>query len=825
MTQYAIRNTQYAFLIPLSLGLCLFALYLLSYRGGFHSVDEVSTFAVTESLVKFGQFNTDQIAWTQWVTTQAEAQGFFGQDGHVYSKKGLAISLAQAPLYWLALATPGLGMLQTVSLLNAILTAWTAILIYAILRRLGFSIPGAVVTALLYGTATLAWVYAKYLFSGTLAGFLLLLTFYWLLAYRDQGGLWRAGLAGFCGGLTVLARANNLILLAIFGLYLLWILIKNPPTPLQRLLKKSSVEFCSGFRPPSVPPARGEGGLFPSQREGLGEGEIHQMPPRFDFLSTSLRAIGKSTIPLITFAAGAALAGALFAWYNWLRSGNPLQTGYDLSIFSPNIMLGMYKLLFSPLRGLFVYSPVLLLAIPGWFQFRKRHAPEAWLILGLVSITALLFSAWTSGEGLSWGSRFLVPIVPFLMLALAPLIERFSTYPRLGRMTIAGLCGLSIAIQIIGVAINPWVYLGELQSQFGGAFFLERTAALTDFSTNQIVGQLRNWGVTNSDLIWWQPGDFDGLAFALSLGLLLLTAWFLWQTTHYAPRTMHYALRTTLLALLITVALTLFLLTHYHHSDPRQFGEPDAPYLQALDQAAEQVNGSEKIVTVAQYDYHLPMNDFKARVPILGFAQNEEPLPATAYPLLEGAMAGDAANIWLVTVGRQPAEPSNRVEAWLSQKSFKASDIWFDQTRLIQYGLAQPATVFEVNEIFGDLVGLQSAEYPPTVKAGVILPLTFHWQVTQPPAADYTIFVQLIDINGRLAAQHDGLPQGGYHPTSRWQEAEIIVDRHGLLLPETLPPGDYRLIVGLYSPADGVRLATASGADFVDLGIVAVHDE
>ena len=766
MTHHASRTTH---MIPLSLGLFLFALYLFSYRGGFHSVDEVSTFAVTESLVKFGQFNTDQIAWTQWVTTQAEAQGFFGQDGHVYSKKGLAISLAQAPLYWLALMIPGLGMLQTVSLLNAVLTAWTGVLLYAVLRRLAFSVRGALVTALLYGTATLAWVYAKYLFSGTLAGFLLLLAFYWLLAYREQGGLWRLGLAGFSGGLTVLARANNLLLLVIFGLYLLWMLSQQTSSPLQQ--------------------------------------------------------IGRFITPVIVFAAGAATAGTIFVWYNWLRSGNPLQTGYDLSIFSTNIMLGLYKLLFSPLRGLFVYSPILLLAIPGWFKFRKRHASEAWLILGLVGVTIFLFSAWASGEGLSWGSRFLVPIVPFLMLALAPLIEDFSTYPWWGQATTVILCSLSIAIQFIGVTINPWVYLSHLQAQYGGEFFLERTAALTDMSTTQIAGQLRNWDIAHSDLIWWQPDSFDSLAFAMSLGLLLLTTWLLWRNTQFSIRNSRPMPLVTLSLLLITIVLTLFLLTRYPHTDRRQFGGPDVAYLQALEQAAEAIDGSGKIVTVAQYDYHLPMNYFKARIPLIGFAQSEDPLPGTAFPLLEEAVSDDAAAIWLVTVGRQPADPSNRVEAWLAQNSFQATDTWLDQTRLVKYGLPQTDADFEINQTFSDSIRLESAAYPPFSKAGAIVPITLHWQATRPQEADYTVFVQLLDIKAGLVAQRDGPPQGGYLPTSAWPVGELVVDRHGLPLPETLAPGDYRLIVGLYSPANGVRLPTASGVDFVDLGVVTVRDE
>lgn len=210
-------------LVGLSVGLFLVAVYLFTYRGGFHSVDEVSIFAVTESLVKFGRFNTDQIAWTQWTTSQAEAQGFFGQDGHVYSKKGLALSLAQAPLYGLALYLPGLGMLQTVSLANAFITAATGLLIFMFLHRLNFSTVTSVIIALAFGLATIAFVYAKYLFSEPLAGFLLLLAAYMLFVYRQEGGWHHVAIAGLAAGLAVLTRANNLFLLPIFGLYLLWI--------------------------------------------------------------------------------------------------------------------------------------------------------------------------------------------------------------------------------------------------------------------------------------------------------------------------------------------------------------------------------------------------------------------------------------------------------------------------------------------------------------------------------------------------------------------------------------------------------------------------
>lgn len=774
----SLPTTQQLPTIALGLALFLFAIYLFTYRGGFHSVDEVSTFAVTESLVKFGRFNTNQIAWTQWVTTQAEAQGFFGRQGNVYSKKGLAISLAQAPFYWLALNLPGIGMVQTVSLLNALLTAWTAALIYTILWRLNFSRRTALITALLYGTGTLAWVYAKYLFSGTLAGFLLLLTTFLLLVYKQQGGRWRLALAGFCGGLTVLARANNILLLALLGLYLLAILID----------RAAGAQAMSTAR----------------------------LSLRVLFSRDNLSAMA-------LFAGGAILAGGIFAWYNWFRSGNPLQTGYDLSIFSPNILLGLYKLLFSPLRGLFIYSPILILAIPGWFKLRKLHPYEAWLSLGLVGITVLLFSAWASGEGLSWGSRFLVPVIPFLALALAPLIEAFADFSVGVRLAIFMLIVISVAIQILGVAINPWVYLDQLQTQFGGVFFLEQTAALTDFSTVQILGQLRNWEVAHSDLAWWQPAGFDGLAFGASLGLVCLTAWFLNLIWVAARRPPIAIISITAIVILVTLGLTYFLLARYYQTD-EQFGSPDNAYIQALRRVAADYTNQDKVLTVAQYDYHVPMNRFKARIPLIGFAQNEAPLPGTAYPLLVGSSVEglQPGRIWLITVGRQPAEPTNRVEAWLAQHAFKANDTWLGQTRLVDYGLAHPGQVMAVDETLDQVIRLVEVERPRLITAGSILPLTFTWQALAPLAVDYTVFAQLIAVDGHLAAQHDGPPQGGYLPTSRWPQAEPVIDRHGVVLPPSLAPGDYRLIAGLYNPADGSRLPTTTGLDFIDLGLVTV---
>ena len=784
--------------LALAIGLFLFSIYLFSYRGGFHSVDEVSMFAVTESLVKFGQVNTDQVAWTQWTTSQAEAQGFFGRDGHVYSKKGLALSLAQAPLYWLALQTPGLGMLQTVSLLSAAVTAATGLLLFMLVRRLGFSQVVALSAALLFGTATISLVYAKYLFSEPLAGLFLLLAAYMLFAYRQEAGLRHLILAGLAAGLAVLTRANNLFLLPVFGLYLLWIL--RP-----------------GARPPDQPP---DAANWPT-------GEARLWPA----------GLGRWLLGLVVFGVAVGVVGLGLLGYNALRSGDPLQTGYDLTLFSPNVLLGLYKLLFSPLRGLFIYSPLLLLSLPGWWLLRRRRPAEAWLLAGLVLVTVGLFSAWSSGEGLSWGSRFLVPVVPALVISLAPLLERIIDPTRIRaaapghqgapraattalRLLFYPLLLVSLFIQLLGIAINPWVFLARLQTEFGGEFFLENTAALYDFRYSQPVGQILAWSHTNSDLAWWQPWGIDFLAFGLSLGLVFFCGWLLYRAARHDRQQNPVLLYA---AIPLTIIFSYILLARYYITD-RQFGPPDDGYTLALRLAAGQAGRDDRILTVAPYHYHVPMNRFKTRRPLLGLAQANWPPPDSALPLLRHAAT--SPNAWLVTVGFQPAAPDNMAERWLALNAFKASEEWLpDEVRLVRYGLAQPAVARPAGITLDSRFRLVEVKTVERFWPGQVLPAELVWQSLAATKTDYHVFLQLLAADGRLAAQHDGPPGGGYAPTSTWPAGQEIVTRHGLALPPDLTPGVYQLIAGLYDPASGLRLAVSPQNDFIELGPVTINGQ
>lgn len=68
------------------------------------------------------------------------------------------------------------------------------------------------------------------------------------------------------------------------------------------------------------------------------------------------------------------------------------------------------------------------------------------------------------------------------------------------------------------------------------------------------------------------------------------------------------------------------------------------------------------------------------------------------------------------------------------------------------------------------------------------------------------MFVHLIDGEGNIVAQSDHQPADGLAPTSIWAPGMTVHDTHILTLPADLPPGRYRLLVGMYDAQTNQRL-------------------
>lgn len=93
-------------------------------------------------------------------------------------------------------------------------------------------------------------------------------------------------------------------------------------------------------------------------------------------------------------------------------------------------------------------------------------------------------------------------------------------------------------------------------------------------------------------------------------------------------------------------------------------------------------------------------------------------------------------------------------------------------------------------------------ERPIVDRAGGTLHLTLRWRALAAPRDSATVFIHLIDGAERPVAGWDYTPLGGSAPTylwfPKWLPGQIFVDPYRLALPQDLPPGDYRLEVGMY---------------------------
>lgn len=109
------------------------------------------------------------------------------------------------------------------------------------------------------------------------------------------------------------------------------------------------------------------------------------------------------------------------------------------------------------------------------------------------------------------------------------------------------------------------------------------------------------------------------------------------------------------------------------------------------------------------------------------------------------------------------------------------------------------------NDRFGEQMALKGVDLPTApLTAGETISLTLYWQVAQRSDRLISTFVHLLDENGQMVAQSDQWPGG--LPAHLWATGQIIADSHTLALPADAPPGPYHLAIGLYYPANGLRL-------------------
>jgi 4-amino-4-deoxy-L-arabinose transferase-like glycosyltransferase len=148
----------------------------------------------------------------------------------------------------------------------------------------------------------------------------------------------------------------------------------------------------------------------------------------------------------------------------------------------------------------------------------------------------------------------------------------------------------------------------------------------------------------------------------------------------------------------------------------------------------------------------------------------------------------------------------------ISAINVPALDAVFDSTATAAAFVPPHRLGGRTNVNFADAAWLRGYQVTgPVAHPGQQVEVTLSWQAQRPIPLDADVFVHLEDTpdtgndSPAVWAQSNGTPGCGQRPTSGWEAGETIKDTHLLTIPLETPPGNYRLKIGLYLPAEARR--------------------
>ncbi len=380
----------------LGLLLAIFFFYLLTGSRERPWADATPMFEVADQIVRAGKVSI-RTAWPSDLPR--------GPDGRIYAVAPLVQSLMHVPAAALRLAVgrvfPGslpLSLPFAAHFGPSLLGALACVLFLRLCRALGFARTPSLLATLGLALGSTVWVYARSPYAEVLQA----VAFCWLL---ERTLIWR-GLPvrraalwfGAAAGLLVNTKMVYLVAVPGAALWALW--------PLRADLRRAIGQVgwsVLGFLPPLL----------------------------------------------------------LILGYNRARWGSFFSSGYDLEVpvFVERIGVGLWGLFLSPGKSVFLYSPVLLLAVWGLPRVWRRW-PALLLLLAATLVPVLLiysrFLFW-SGD-YAWGPRYLVFAVPALLLPAVPVIDDvLAGAHRIGRRAqvalLVTLLGAGIHVQALGASL------------------------------------------------------------------------------------------------------------------------------------------------------------------------------------------------------------------------------------------------------------------------------------------------------------------------------------------------------------------------------------
>jgi len=392
--------------------------YIFTFYLGFYLVSAQGILSVADSRVNF------QMVWalveTNSLTIDCEIREDFievSPSGKCYSKYDLGLAVTSIPFYLLGRALygpapPGADIISkaqiVVGMFTQFVTAATCAVLYLLASNLLDSHKKAFDLVMLFGICTIAWPYSSQFLSQPFVALLLLVAVFILI--KGKGNPTQSGyaIAGLALGWACFTRLDTVPLALITSGYAFF------------QLRQKSWPWYAVCR----------------------------------FMAFLL-------LPVL-------LAIIAYLVYQFIRSGQWLQIGYEGEGWDTPFALGLYGLLFSPGKGLSFYSPLAILAFVGLRQLWQRGRQAEVALIGTLFIVQLaIYASWWAWDGgWTWGPRFLVSTQPLLILGLSPWLNR----PKQSWLLLA-LATLGYFIQMIGVATDPINYLGMTHFSYEQTLF------------------------------------------------------------------------------------------------------------------------------------------------------------------------------------------------------------------------------------------------------------------------------------------------------------------------------------------------------------------
>ena len=391
--------------------------------------DEIDSYLLTKAIVEIQSFAITPYADNVLV---AEPLDLIVLKGNVYIRYLPGLAFLGVPFYILGTLIAQILNLEGVLLerillffvcqVNVLSASYTVLLIYKLCKFLGASEKASFLSAYVFAFATINLVYARSFFTHSLGTMLVFYSFYTVLKILKEGKSTKLQLAfpGLILGYSTIVRYSNTFIL--FPMLLLFLLNKK--------LSKFSL-FLTGFC--TIIPVHM---LFNFILFGNPFTTIYTYAGPSGWITTFSVAMSAKELPYPSY---------VYLWWQLKQSYPGL-----------HVFVGLFILLFSPFRGLFFYSPVLIFSLLGIFRTIKQKGFDvsffsltSFILVAVVYAHILPIGEW------EWSARYLNEMIPLLVIHISIVLD--TNKSRLSKTIFNILYFWSTFAMVLGIYLKFWL--------------------------------------------------------------------------------------------------------------------------------------------------------------------------------------------------------------------------------------------------------------------------------------------------------------------------------------------------------------------------------